>query len=202
MVKSPFLVYPEFVSPLVAEQIIDAANFTVPDRDKDEHDVKTVRPAGPIEPLILDKIYGIIPNINEYYGVTYKGTDHIDVEWFPTGSSGGFRSENSKYIRQKWVRVSPRDLTGVLFLTDFQDRPPFDIDFEVCGGKLEFPQHNFGFNPSRGTLVIFPSGPHFINGTTEIAAGDLFQVRFHIVNTDPYWYNPENFPGNYTTWFK
>jgi hypothetical protein len=99
------------------------------------------------------------------------------------------------------MRLYNRDFTGVIFLSDYQEQVPFDDEYEVFGGKLEFYSHKFGFNPQRGTLIIFPSDPHFINATSPIQAGDLFQIRFHITCTQPYLYNPKNFPGNYTTWF-
>ncbi len=201
MSKSPFFVIPEFISPMMCEDIIDLSNFTTPDRDKNEKPILTTRINEVVEALIFNRVSSIVPAIEQHYDCQYKGTEDIRVEWYPPGSNGSFRSENSKYIRQKWVRTSTRDLTGVLFLVDYQDQVPFDPMFEVYGGKLEFPQHNFGLNPQRGTLVVFPSDPHFINGTTEVAAGDLYQARFHIVNQNPYWYNPDGFPGDYTTWF-
>jgi len=51
-------------------------------------------------------------------------------------------------------------------------------------------------------LILFPSEPHFINGTTPIHAGDSFQVRFHVAASEPFLYDPADFPGDYTTWFE
>ena len=88
-----------------------------------------------------------------------------------------------------------------MFLSDYSENYPFDSDYEVYGGKLEFPQHDFGFNPERGTLIMYPSGPHFINAFSEVLAGDLFAARFHFGTHMPFLYNPEEFPGDYTNWF-
>jgi hypothetical protein len=89
----------------------------------------------------------------------------------------------------------------VLFLSDYQESPSFDSEYEVYGGKLEFPQHAFGFNPRRGTLVLFPSDPHFINVTSDVFVGELFQSRLQLAASTPYFYDSEMFPGNYTQWF-
>ena len=48
---------------------------------------------------------------------------------------------------------------------------------------------------------MFPSSPHFINATTDVTYGDLFQARFHISAQAPYLYDPKEFPGTYTDWF-
>jgi hypothetical protein len=100
------------------------------------------------------------------------------------------------------VRVRDRDLTAVIFLTDHQDKPPFDPEFEVSGGKLEFPQHGFGFNPERGTMVVFPADPHFLHRTAPVKAGELFQIRLHIATKEPFLYQPDDFPGDFRSWLK
>lgn len=138
----------------------------------------------------------------EHYGIEYKGTEPIKFEWYPPGASKPLHAENSEFIKEKWLRVRACDLTAVLFLSDYQNSPAFDQEYEVYGGKLEFPQHQFGFNPNRGTLVVFPSAPHFINQSTTVLAGDLYQARINIVAKAPYLYDPTKFPGNYTVWFK
>lgn len=200
--KSPFLVKQEFISPLLCEDIVDMLELTVPDIDLEEHPLRTVRMNERAELILFDYIEQIIPEIEDYYDLEYKGTEQMVFEWY-TEECDGYEPhcENSSYIQKKWMRTKDRDLTGVIFLSDYQERVPFDNDFEVYGGKLEFAQHGFGFNPQRGTLIIFPSVPHFINNTTEVLAGDLYQVRFHIAAQTPYAYNPKLFPGDYRTWF-
>ena len=201
MNKSPFYVVEEFLSPMLCEDILLKADFTVPNTDKNGAEVMTMKSCQPADLIIFERLQNIIDDVQAYYQVLYKGTEAMKYEWFPEGSVGAIGCENSVYSRKKWLRVKPADLTGIIFLTDYQDQPNFDEGYEVYGGKLEFPQHQFGFNPKRGTLIIFPSGPHFINQTTLIQAGDLHQVRFNIVGKTPYLYNPAGFPGNYTNWF-
>lgn len=200
--KSPFYVIREFASPLLCEDIVDACDFTVPDKDKEGKEVKTQKTQERAEQYVYERLLLALPEIQAHYQFLYKGTERIQFEWFPAQSTGHLQAENSDFLRGKWLRTRVRDFTGILFLSDYQDKVPFDGDFEVYGGKLEFPQHKFGFNPERGTLIVFPSDPHFINITTEVFAGDLFQARIQIAAQSTYIYNPQSFPGNYTTWFK
>lgn len=199
--KSPFFVMQEFASPLLCEEILDIVDFTVPNTDKNGFEVKTIKTSERAEQLLYERVLSLMPTIQSYYDLKHKGTEQMEFEWYPEGSKGEFTCENSKYLRGKWLRTQARDLTAIVFLSDYQDQLPFEDDYEVYGGKLEFVQWNFGFNPMRGTLVVFPSDPHFINITTPILAGDLFQVRFHIAATLPYLFDPTKFPGDYTTWF-
>lgn len=201
-IKSPFYVVDEFLSPLLCEQIVDDTDFLVPDEDADGHEIKTCKTANDsVEWIIYERVNTLLPELQAYYQFLYKGTERTQIEWFPTGSSGECSCENSTFLRGKWLRTKQRDFTGILFLSDYQDSPSFDSDFEVYGGKLEFAQHQFGFNPTRGTLIVFPSDPHFINNTSTVLAGDLFQARIQIAAQYPFLYQPEQFPGNYTTWF-
>lgn len=200
-VKSPFYVVPEFISPLLCEEIIDMCNFSYPDMDKDGHYVATHRTSDLAENVLYERLQLLLPELQAYYQILYKGTERIQFEWFPEEAKGDFICENSNHVRGKWLRTKQRDLTGILFLSDYQDTIPFDNEFEVYGGKLEFVQHHFGFNPQRGTLIVFPSCPHFINITTPVLFGDLYQARIQIAAHTPYLYTPELFPGNYTTWF-
>jgi hypothetical protein len=199
--KSPFVVLRDFISPKQCEQFCDLVNFFEPDYDAKGKPLKMFKHEEKVEQVIFDKLQDIIPVLEDYYDIKYKGTEHIMVEWFAEGASGNPTCENSYYLRKKWVRSLPRDLTGILFFSDYQDSPAFDSEYEVYGGKLEFPQHNFGFNPERGTLVIYPSVPHFINATAEVKAGELYQARIHICAQQPFLYDPSKFPGDYRTWF-
>lgn len=202
MEKSPFYVIQEFVSPLMCEDILDLVDFNVPDQDKDGRPVLTTRIGERAEGIVYQRLLLALPEIQAHYQFLYKGTERISFEWFPEGSVGTHRAENSTFVRNKHLRTRQRDFTGVLFLSDYQDKTPFDGDYEVLGGKLEFRQHDFSFQPQRGTLVVFPSDPHFINATSRVLAGDLFQARIQMAANVPYIYNPAQFPGNFTTWFK
>lgn len=199
--KSPFYVVEEFVSPLLCEELIEICDFTVPDSNVDGKYVKTMKSSERAEAIIYERLLLLLPELQAHYQFLYKGTEPVAFEWIPEGSRGDMGAENSNYVRGKWLRTKQRDFTGILFLCDYQDNIPFEQDFEVYGGKLEFPQHAFGFNPRRGTLVVFPSDPHFINVTADAVVGDLFQARIQIAAREPYLYDPQKFPGNYTTWF-
>lgn len=201
-IKSPFYIVEEFISPLACEEIIDLCNFTVPNTNKDGYEIKTEKTSESAEMLIYDRLQQLVPNVEQHYDIKYRGTERVMFEWFPPGSQGRFQSENSEFVRGKWLRTRARDLSAILFLSEYQEKTPFEQEYEVYGGKLEFVQHHFGFNPVRGTLVMFPSDPHFINITTQVFAGDLYQARIQIAAKTPYLYNPQNFPGNYTMWFK
>lgn len=199
---SPYFVVKDFISPLTCENIVDNCEYTVPDTGADGYPVPNIRLNEKSEGLIYTKLRQYIPMIEDHYGIVYKGTERIAFEWMSAGCSHTkMKSENSERLKDKWVKLYPRDLTAVLFLCDYNDTPAFDSEFEVYGGKLEFPSHNFGFNPQRGTLVMFPSGPHFINCTAGVEFGDLYQARIQISALEPWQYDPTKFPGNLSTWF-
>ena len=201
--KSPFLIKQEFISPLLCEDIVDMLDLTVPDVDIEGYPQKTIRMHNKAEEILFNRVEKIVEEVEEYYDIEYRGTEQMVFEWYSEQCKGyNPHCENATYAGSNWVRNKDRDLSGVLFLSDYQEEIPFDSEFEGYGGKLEFAQHHFGFNPQRGTLVIFPSDPHFINNTTEILIGDLYQVRFHIAAERPYLYDPQKFLGNYTVWLQ
>jgi hypothetical protein len=201
-VKSPFLVVQNFISPLMCEHIVDSADYTVPDVNTKGFPVRTIKRNEKAEQLLFEKFEQIIPQIEEYYNIEYRGTEPMFVEWYPEESEGEPQCESSSFLRKKWVKTKDRDFSCVLFLSDYQNTVPFDAEFEVFGGVLEFPQWGFGFNPQRGTLIVFPSGPHFVNVTTKINVGELFQVRMHMAAQQTYLFDAKNFPGDYRFWFK
>lgn len=200
--KSPFFIIKDFLNPKQTEMIVDDLGFYTPDYDKDGNPIRMIRCHEEHEQLIYNKIQQLIPTLEKYYDFEYRGTETVSFEFFPEGIVPNPICENSSYINKKWARVKDRDITGVIFLSDYQDNLPFDSEYEVYGGKLEFPQHQFGFQAQRGTLVMYPSGPHFINAVADIMAGDLFLAKFHIAASRPYLYQPEKFPGDFKSWFK
>jgi hypothetical protein len=199
--KSPFIVYDNVLSPLQCEEIVQGLNFLEPDYDKDDNPIMMHRHYEPGTLLIHEKIKSLIPFLQGYYNFKYFDSELPQFEFFSTGTIGKPHCENSQYLNKKWVQCFRRDISYILFLTDYSDKPDMDELYEVYGGKLEFAQHGFGFNPQRGTLIFFPSGPHFLNATALIEKGDLFQVRGHLLADTPYMYDPKHFPGDYTKWF-
>lgn len=199
--KSPFFVVEEFLSPLACEDIVSHINFTVPDMDTNDRPIKTHTTNDLAQSIIFNSLEPLIPRIEQYYNFEYKGTETMSFEWYAQDVEGTFACENSAFVRGKWLRVRPRDVSAILFLSDYNDRMPFEDEYEVYGGKLEFPQHQFGFLPRRGTLIAYPSDPHFINMTAAVLAGDLYQARMHIAAQAPLIYQPSDFPGDFTKWF-
>ena len=202
MTKSPFYIIQDFISPVACEQMVDALNCWDPDSDKDDAPISKTMHHDRNEETVYTALLDHIDDIREHYNIEYKGMERINFEWYPHAcDQSDVKCGNSIYARKQWVRNKDRDLTAVLFFSDYQDKIPFDSEYEVYGGKLEFPQHHFGFNPQRGTLIVFPSDPHFLNVTNTILAGDLFMARMHIAASQPYMYQPNDFPGDYRTWF-
>lgn len=200
-IRSPFFVISDFLSPLKCEELAYDCEFYEPDRDKDGAPIPSFKLMETADQVIYNKIEQVTPLINQYFDVEYRGMEHVVFEWYPTGSVGIPRCENGAIVSNRWVKNNTRDLTGVLFLSDYQDKVPFDEEFEVYGAKLEFPQHQFSFNPQRGTLVVFPSDPHFVNVTSRVLAGEGIQARIQIMTQQSFNYDPQQYQGNYLTWF-
>lgn len=202
-IKSPFFVVQNFLEPLLCENITDSLKFFHPDTDADGIPQRTIRGHEDMDLLVYDKFSKFINNIEKHYGVKHRGVSPMIYEWYTEGCKGYIpHCENSDYTNNKWIKTSDIDFTGVIFMSEYQDTVPFDSDFEVFGGKLDFSFWNFGLNPQMGTLVIFPSCPNFVNATSTIKAGDLYQIRFNISTDKPFVYDRANFPGEYTEWFK
>ncbi len=199
--KSPFYVVQDFLTPKQCEMIVDDLGYYSPDVDKDGAPIKMMRNHADSEKIVYGKFMPLIPKLEEYYKFEHRGTEIVTFEFLAEGVTPEAVCDNSKWVNKKWVRTKDRDFTATIFLSDYQDQLPFDSDYEVYGGKLEFLQHQFGFNPVRGTLIVYPSGPHFINAIADIIAGDLFLAKFHIAAQAPFLYQPVNFPGDYTSWF-
>lgn len=201
-IKSPFFIVEEFVSPLTCEDIVDTMGFGYPETNAKGKVIRSVAPNRLLEARLADSLADLLPEIEAHYALEIKGVLPFECEWYPQGCAASQQvCENSTYLNSKWIRSNNRDLVGILFLSDYQAKVPFDPDFEVRGGKLQFPTHGFGFNPKRGMLVIFPGSSNFVNFTGGIDVGNLFQVRIPMAATRPYIYNMKEFPGNYEAWF-
>lgn len=200
--KSPFYVTRQFLSPKICEEIVTSLNYHDPDVNKDGNPIKMSRHHQANEDVIFDKFEPVLPKLEQYYNFKHRGTEAMSFDFYAEGVKSDPICESCNYLRKKWVRTKDRDFTAILFLSDYQDKEDFDGEYEVYGGKVEFPQHNFGFNPERGTMIVYPSGPHFINVVSPILLGDLLTVKWHVAASSPYLYDPTKFPGDYKTWFK
>lgn len=201
--KSPFLVFQDFIGFDDCDRIAREVRVN-PDVDQDGNPLPMERHYVPLEGEIFEKFKPLIPNLESHYtGFKYRGTEHLVFQQFPvTGKVAEEpHCENAVYKRKKWVRVKDRDLTGVLWLKDYKDTPPFDIETQVYGGKLEFPIYNFGFQAQKGTLVIYPSNERFISLTSAVLVGELQAIRFHICGEGLWLYNPDDYPGDFRVWF-
>ncbi len=199
--KSPFIIYQDFLSPLLCEEVIHLMDVTTPDVNKYGEPIPSVRHNDKAEEFIFERLKQTFKNVQRHYNIEYRGTEKMLFEWYPQDSTGKLTCDSSDFISNKWVRTKDRDITAVIFLCEYSDSPNFDEYYEIYGGKLEFPNHNFGFNPERGTLIMFPSTPHFLNANGPVQVGDLFQVRIHMATKTPFLYQPDNFPGNFLSWF-
>lgn len=199
--KSPFLIFQDFISPLQCEEIVADLGFGEPDVDKDGHPIKMSRHCEAHEEELYHRFQAIKDTVFAHYGCEYRATERMMFEYLAEGVKTEPECANSQYLRRKWVKTRDRDLVGFLFLSDYCDTEYFDQHYEVYGGKLEFPQHGFGFHPERGTLVVFPADPHFIYANAAVKAGDLLQVKMNFAAKEHFIYQPDNFPGDYKTWF-
>jgi hypothetical protein len=198
------MIFQDFLSPKQCDAILDQVRLVAPNLDKEGNPAKMERFHNDAEDQIFDKFQPLIPQIEAHYDLKHKGTERLLFQCFPEGMATIAEAphcESSAMVRKKWVKVRDRDLTGILWLKDHQHEPPLDLKTEVYGGKLEFPIYNFSLQPQRGTLVLYPAGPHFITATSQVLVGDLYAVRFHIAADGIWIYQPSNFPGNYVEWF-
>lgn len=208
--KSPFIIQQDFLSPLTCERIIQDIDIRQPDVDyTTEQPLKTERHCLQWEQDIIDRFHTIIPDIESRYNAEYKGLEKPLFQIYPENAKAPAEQpgcENSKYVRKKWVKTRDIDLVGFIWLKDFNDSVPLDPNYEVFGGKLEFPVHNFSLVPQRGSLVMFPAGPHFITVISPILLGSLYQIKLTVSikakDGGMWFYQPSNHPGKWQDWLK
>lgn len=209
-VHSPFHVIEEFLSPLNCERIIAELGITVPSIDEDGRPLKHERfiKDSELSNLLRDRLGEHVPAIQARYQALVKGMETpLFQQYFedPKHPCELHGCENAKYVRKKWVKVKDIDLVGYAWLKDYGSGVPLDPRHETYGGKLEFPAYNFSLLPQRGTLVLFPAGPHFITAISPVLVGSLEQIKITIKLTTQddglYLYQPADFPGDYTSWF-
>lgn len=205
--KSPFIVVQEFLSPLTCEKIVNDIQIHSPDTDANGDPKKLERFCLEWELPIVERFREIIPDIESRYNCEYRGLEKPLFQFYPENAkvpAEGPGCENSKYIRKKWVMHKDVDLVGFIWLKDYNERVPLDIRHEVYGGKLEFPAYNFSLMPQRGTLILFPAGPHFISVISPMLLGDLYQIKLpiSIKNKDGsrWFYQPTEYPGTWQEW--
>lgn len=210
MIRSPFFVIEDAVSPAKCDVIINELGISVPSRDENGKPLKHERfiTDAQLNGYLQEAIQPHVGEMEERYdGVIKAFETPLFRQYFenPGNPCEIHGCENAKFMRKKWVKVKDVDLVGYLWLKDFNNGVPLDPRFEVYGGKLEFPAYDFSLVPSRGTLVFFPAGPHFITAISPILVGSLELVKISMklhISEGKYWnYQPELFPGSYMEWF-
>lgn len=207
--SSPFIIVQDFISPGMCEKIVADLEVKTPNLDAAGKPQKLERHGLFWEQDITERFRDLIPTIEENYNCQYTGLTQPIFQYYPENPNAPAEPpgcENSKYLRKKWVMYKDVDLVGFIWLKDFNQNVPLDPRIEVFGGKLEFPVHNFSLVPQRGTLVLFPAGPHFITVTSPILLGDLYQIKLNVSIKDKsggrWFYQPSAYPGTYQDWLK
>ena len=209
-VRSPFLSFEHFISPATCEKLIEELGIAVPSIDETGRPLKNERILRDGEHMVLFKtlMQERVGQIEERYDGAVVGMEPpVFSQYFenPKNPCELHGCENAKFIRKKWVKTKDVDLVGYLWLKDYGGGVPLDPRMEVYGGKLEFPAYNFSLVPQRGTLVMFPAGPHFITAISPVLVGSLEQVKITVklknADNTMWQYNPQNFPGTYQDWF-
>lgn len=207
--RSPFIIEQNFFSPKLCENIINDVQVLEPDKDIEGNPKKMERHNLFWEQEIATRFRELVPQIEEQYNADYVGLEKPLFQYYPENAKVPAEQpgcENSRYIRKKWVMYKDVDLVGFVWLKDYNDKVPLDPRFEVFGGKLEFPAFNFSLVPQRGTLVLFPAGPHFISVISPILLGDLYQVKLNVSikmkGGGRWFYNPSQYKGTWQQWFE
>lgn len=208
MIRSPFLTFQYLLESDLCDSIARAVRVH-PLISEDGLPESTERHYVPLETEIFAKIQPLLPQIQAHYNIKYRGTEHLIFQQFPaTGKQAEpAHCENAVFKRKKWIKVKDRDLTAIIWLKNYQESPPFDQATQVLGGKLEFPVYNFGLQPQKGTMVVYPANERFISLTTAVLVGELQCIRIHIAGgtgedgQGSWVYQPNDFPGDFRTWF-
>ena len=207
---SPFITVEHFLSPSVCEQIIKELAISTPtvdDKTGEPMKHERILKDSAVGALFKTGLEARVKQIEETYnGSVVSMEPPTFTQYFedPRKPAERHGCENAKYLRKKWVKVKDIDLVGYIWLKDYNAGIPLDPRFEVYGGKLEFAAYNFSLLPQRGTLVLFPAGPHFITAISPVLVGSLEQVKVTVKlkDGDGHWlYQPTNFPGTYSDWF-
>ena len=209
-IHSPFLIVEHFISPSICEQLIAELGISAPSLDEKGYPLKHERILKDAEHATFFKnlIQSQVNAIEHRYTAAVDGMEPPSFRQYfedPAKPCESHGCENSKFLRKKWVKTKDIDLVGFISLKDYGGGVPLDPRMEVYGGKLEFPAYNFSIVPQRGTLVLYPAGPHFITAISPILVGSMEQIKIAIKlksDKNEMWiYQPANFAGTYSEWF-
>ena len=199
--KSPFLIIENFYSPLECENIVSLVDTSTPNMENRKK-VKSVYTHGLTTSRVWNRFSEYITDIEDYFNIEIDSASAVDVEIYPANSIlEDFHCDNSIYKDGKWKLFNKKDFTCILFLKDHSTDEQFDPLFECYGGQLEIKNHQFSFNPQRGSMVIFPSNQYFIYRTLAPKFGDFLQAKFFITCPERFVYDKNQYAGNYKVWF-
>lgn len=210
MTRSPFFVIDDAISPAKCDIIKDQLGIKVPSLDERGFPLKYERLVKDPELVsyLTAPLTDVVGALEERFGGRIEDLETpLFQQYFecPSRPAEVHGCENSRYLRKKWTRVKNVDLVGYLWLKDYNTGVPLDPRYEVYGGKLEFPAYNCSLLPARGTMVLFPAGPHFITATSPILVGSLevikVTIKVHTPDGSDWVYDPHQFPGTFTEWF-
>jgi hypothetical protein len=212
---SPFYIATDFLSAKFCEELVERFGVRTPNTNPDGKPIKLERiiKSNEGQEIILNKLYSHIGNIERQFDCVYRGIEPVSIIHYPENDKTHAEApycENAKFFRKKWIKSKDVDLTGVIWLKEYNETAPLDPRFEICGSKLEFPAYNFSLTPQRGTMVLYPAGPHFVNSISPVVIGDAYQIKINISitaqNGGLWIYDPKNFAvgneGFLLGWFK
>ena len=119
--NSPFIVIPDFLSPLTCENIVNSISVIDPDRDADGKPKKLERHNLMWEQDIVERFRPLVPDIEQRFDCTYKGLEKPLFQYYPENAKSPAEQpgcENSRYVRKKWVMHKDVDLVGFVWLKD------------------------------------------------------------------------------------
>lgn len=195
MSNSPFIILNEVLSPYTCESII---NDLIISEDINEGNNQTTNRSMLDETLIQFVTKIVTPlysKITDTFGVIPNKIEDITFLYmYGNSPETKFKSNNSVFMNNQWVRNEFNDFTITLMLTSYYNpKEPIDREFESLGGQLQFPQHNISIYPDRGGIIIHPSDNHFIKNNCSIAQGTCVMIDVLVSCKDMYLYNPVEF---------
>jgi len=200
--KSPFILIEDFIESSQCEDIVLSLKNTIPNRDIKNNPLRTIKSNQLAEIRLMPKVDEILDIAEPYYGFETLNISPFLFEWMAEGYKGESpKPDNAIQLNGKWLKSKDIDFTILIFLSTTKENNLTDSLLESFGGKVEFFNHGLTITPKAGTILMFPANEYFLNNYTEVALGNLNVVRVHITSKVPYKYSPDNFPGDYRTWF-
>jgi hypothetical protein len=109
--------------------------------------------------------------IERHYGVEFEAIHGLYVLKY---KEGGFHVPHNDSEEQRlkegelrWVRVLPRDVSILIYLSDSSD---------YTGGSLYFPELYVAVRPQLGMAVTFPSDHRFVHAAEPITSGTRYAI--------------------------